>query len=243
MLPLAIDKDSLVPIYSQLQLGIKALIEAGSLQPGDGLPSENALSRQFSVSPMTIRQAMSELVRDGYIVRERGRGTFVAARHMEHPLDQLVSFSEDMRARNLHPASRIILLEQTTAPLEVTLHIGLPADTPMTRLKRVRLAENIPVGIHDSYLYSVDVTEAELQQTQSLYEVLQKKNIVLREGEDTIKAVEATPDAAQLLKVKAGSPLLCTTRFSWDSQGRFVEYVVALYRAELYQYRIRLKRG
>ena len=84
--PIQIDKNSPIPIYFQLQRELVALIDSGVLQPGDMLPSENDFSRQFNISPMTVRQAMSELVQQGYIKRERGRGSFVAPRHLEHTL-------------------------------------------------------------------------------------------------------------------------------------------------------------
>lgn len=242
LLAVQVNKDSPVPLYFQLQTGITALIESGALKPGECLPSENDLARQFNISPMTVRQAMTELVSSGYVHRQRGRGTFVSARRMEHPLEQLVSFSEDMRARGLHPGSQILLFEQAALPGEVASRVQLPPDSRLTRIKRVRFANDKPVGIHDAYLNNVSITQAELEKNGSLYALLAEKGIQLGEGEDMIEAVAVTKEAAHLLCVKPGSPLLRTTRFSWDSRGQFVEYVVALYHADLYQYRIRLKR-
>lgn len=237
-----IRKDSPVPLYFQLQTGIVTLIESGVLSPGESLPSENVLARRYNISPMTVRQAMTELVNAGYIHRQRGRGTFVSTRRMEHPLEQLVSFSEDIRARGLNPGSQILLFEETAPPSEVAVHVQLPPDTLLTRVKRVRLANDEPVGIHDAYLHRVTLTAGELEQNPSLYALLAEKGIHLGEGEDMIEAVAATKEVAHLLRVKTGAPLLRTTRFSWDTRGQFVEYVVALYHANLYQYRTRLKR-
>lgn len=242
LLAIEIRKDSPIPLYFQLQTGIAALIESGVLRPGECLPSENVLARQYNISPMTVRQAMSELVSYGYVHRQRGRGTFVSTRRMEHPLDQLVSFSEDMRARGMSPSSQILLFEQIMPPGELAAHIQLPADTLLTRVKRLRFANGESVGIHDSYLHNVSLTANELKHNHSLYALLAEKGIQLGEGEDMIEAVAATKEAAHLLNVKPGAPLLRTTRFAWDSHGQFVEYVVALYHANLYQYRTRLKR-
>ncbi|MCC6616651.1 MAG: GntR family transcriptional regulator [Anaerolineae bacterium] len=241
-LVIPVDKSSPVPLYYQLQQGIIRLIEAGSLLPGDLLPSENELARRYSISPMTVRQAMAELVNAGYVRRERGRGTYVAKRQMQHRLDQLVGFSEDMTARDLQPGGKVLLLEQTPAPPEVVARVGLSPDTMMTRLKRVRYANEQPVGIHDSYLHQVTFTSAELERAGSLYRLLEQKSVVLNEGDDMIGAVAATREAADLLQVKPGAPLLRTIRFAWDARGQFVEYVTALYRADLYEYQIHLKR-
>lgn len=241
--PIQIDKNSPIPIYFQIQRELIALIDSGTLQPGDLLPSENELSRQFSISPMTVRQAMTELVQQGYIKRERGRGTFVAPRRLEHRLDRLVSFSEDMRSRDFVPGARVLLIEDVIAPPEVVAQTDIPADARMLRLKRLRLANDKPVGIHDAYLYRVELTERDLEETPSLYELLAKRDIVIAEGLDKIEAVAATREAAELLNIKPGAPLLQTTRLSWDARGVLVEYIVALYRADLYHYQIRLRRS
>ena len=241
--PIQIDKKSPIPIYFQIQRELIALFDSGVLQPGDMLPSENEFSRQFGISPMTVRQAMSELVQQGYIKRERGRGTFVAPRHLEHTLDRLVSFSEDMTARDLTPGARVLLIEDAIAPPEVVVQAGLPPSTIMLRLKRLRLANDKPVGIHDAYLHRIRLTESDLEETPSLYALLAQRDIVVAEGLDKIEAVAATREAADLLHVKAGAPLLQTTRRSWDTRGVLVEYIVALYRADLYHYQIRLRRS
>jgi GntR family transcriptional regulator len=242
LLPITIDKSSPVPIYVQLQRGLIGLIEAGSLKHGDVLPSETDLSKRYRISPMTVRQAMTELVKHGYVRRERGRGTFVAPRPLDHPLDKLVGFSEDMRAKDLQPSARILLLERCAVPDVVVMHGVLASGTPMLRLKRVRMANEQPVGIHDAYLANVDITRDDLAKTPSLYELLAQRGIVLGEGTDTIDATAANHEAADILHVKVGAPLLRTTRFAWDTRGQFIEYVVALYREDLYQYRIRLRR-
>lgn len=105
-LPILIQRDSPIPIYRQLSSAILKAIQEGQLQPNQQLPSENEFSRQYGIVPMTVRQAMNELVRGGYIYRVRGRGTYVAPRFLEHSLERMLSFSEDMRARNLLPGSK-----------------------------------------------------------------------------------------------------------------------------------------
>lgn len=242
-LPLYVDKDSPVPIYVQIYQGVMALIAAGSLQPGDVIPSETDFSRHFSISPMTVRQAMTELVNQGYICRERGRGSFVAPRQLDHPLDRMVGFSEDMHSRHFLPGSKLLLLETVPAPLEISQAGNLPEATPLLRLKRVRYANHEPVGIHDAYLHNIHIVENDLQRTPSLYMLLAQRGVVLAQAVDTIDAVSATEETAELLHVSRGAPLLQTTRISWDAEGRFIEYVVAQYRADLYHYRIRVRRS
>jgi GntR family transcriptional regulator len=239
---LEIDKNSPVPIYFQIRQGIEKLIESGDLKPGEFLPSENALSRAFGISPMTVRQAMSELVNAGYVRRERGRGTIVLQRRMQHSLENLISFTEDMQSRNIRPGSRLLVFDQVRAPYAVVTCVGLPPESVMTRIKRLRLADDVPVGIHDSFVHGVPITRADLERTGSLYHLFDEQNIHLSDGEETIEAAAATDEEALLLNIGSGSPLLKTSRFSWDASGAFVEYVVALYHADLYRYTLRLRR-
>lgn len=237
------DKTSPVPIYFQLKQGLEQLIESGRLTVGEPLPSENELSRAFHISPMTVRRAMSELVNAGYVYRERGRGTFVAPQRMQHQLENLTSFTEDMRNRNLHPSSRILLFESVPPPEAVAARVALPAEAKMTRIKRLRFSNETPVGVHDSYLNVAGIDRDELEAVGSLYSLLESKGIIMDEGDEAIEAVAASAEVAGLLNVPAGAPLLQTTRFSWDRDGHLIEYVVALYHADLYRYTLRLKRS
>lgn len=239
---LRIDRNSPIPIYHQLEQALLEMIEAGEFASGQSLPSETELSRKLSISPMTVRQSMSELVKRGVIRREKGRGTFVMYRHMEHKLDHPVGFSEDIKNRQMKPGSRTLLFETTPVP-EVVVERGLlSAHGQIIRIKRVRLIDDAPVGIHDSYVNDTAITQSEIDAIGSLYALLESRGLVIFESEDTIDAVAATKESSALLHVPVGAPLMRTTRFAWDAQGHFVEYVVALYRADLYQYRIRLKR-
>lgn len=241
-LPIEMDKKSPVPIYFQIKQSIEKLIESGELAPGQALPSENELSRLLHISPMTVRRAMSELVNEGYIHRERGRGTFVSTRRLQHQLEHLSSFTEDMKARGMKPSSQILLLERVAAPPTLRERFDLPPDAWMTRIKRLRLADQMPVGLHCSYLNGIELSAEELERSESLYTLLEAKGIVLAEGEESIEAVAADVETSRLLGVPEGAPLLQATRTSWDQSGTVVEYVVAQYHADLYRYTIRLKR-
>lgn len=210
--------------------------------PGDILPSENEFSRFYQISPMTVRQAMSELVNEGYIHRERGRGTFVSTRRMSHQLERLMSFSEDMKTRNVVPGSKILRFEETKPPEMLIEQDKLQSDDCMLRIQRLRLADGQPVGLHDSYLRDVSFSRKELEASESLYTLMAAKGIQLHEGVKTIEAVAAPADIAELLDVEVGSPLLQTTQISWDQSGELVEYVVAHYHPDLYQYTIQLRR-
>jgi GntR family transcriptional regulator len=186
---------------------------------------------------------MNGLVTQGLIRRQRGVGSFVLPRRMDHPLERMVGFSEDMHARGLQPNSLILRVERASPPKEVVEHVPLEADATMLRVRRVRLTNDQPVGVHDAYLLGVDFTRAELERAGSLYALLAENGIQLTDCEETIDAISANKELSGLLGVSVGAPLLRAMRYTWGEDGQFVEYVVALYRADLYQYRIRLTRN
>jgi Transcriptional regulators len=143
-----------LPLHAQIVEAFRKAIREGHLKAGDRLPSEPELVAWLGVSRATIRQAMAELIAEGLIYRYQGRGTFVAPRKFEHPLQRLVSFSEDIRSRGMEPGSRILFLGQIPADAEVAAHLRIPPGKTVLRIYRLRLANDQPVGLHDSICLS-----------------------------------------------------------------------------------------
>jgi len=242
-LPIKIDKSIPVPIYHQLQEGIKQLILEGELSPHERISSENEFAKQFDISPMTVRQALNGLALNGYVYRMRGLGTYIAPPHMEHSLDKLVSFSEDMRAHGLKPSSRIILFQMEPAPEQVAERLKISPGDEVLRIKRLRFADQRPVSVHDAYLLSnLPVTRVELEEVGSLYQVLESKNIHISGGLDEIESIPSDQELSGLLEVEVGSPLVLLTRLTEGLSGNPIELVIAAYRADFYRYSIRLRR-
>lgn len=237
-----IDKSSPIPIYRQIEDVLREQITSGLLRPYDLIPSENELSKILGVSPMTVRQAMAQLVKDGFAYRERGRGTFVSSPHLDHPLTRMIGFSEDMQARGLKPGSQILQFEDLAAPVDVADFLQVPAGKTVLYIKRTRLLDGHPVGIHETYLRGIHITRPELEQTGSLYQLLQSKGILFEGGQDVIEAVSADKEMSELLSVAPREPLLQVTRVAYAPGGVPIELVRAVYRSDFYRYRISLKR-
>jgi GntR family transcriptional regulator len=242
-LPIKIDKSIPVPIYHQIQEEIKQLIKTGEVSPHDRIPSENELAKQFDISPMTARQALTGLAINGYVYRMRGLGTYIAPPHMEHSLDKLVSFSEDMRARGIDPSSHIILFQMKPASEKIAERLKISPGDEVLRIKRLRFADQRPVCVHDAYLLrNLPVTRAELEEVGSLYQVLESKNIHISGGLDEIESISSDQELSELLGVDVGSPMVQLTRLTEGLSGDPIELVIAAYRADFYRYTIRLKR-
>lgn len=237
-----IAKDSSIPIYKQLQNQLEQLIANGTWRLKEPLPSETALAHKLGISVMTVRQAMAQLVHKGLIYREKGRGTFITPKPLDHHLNRLEGFSEDMHARELIPTSRVLIFETVPAPSAVQTRLKLSANAQVIHLKRLRIADGRPVALHDAYLRSLNLTREELDEFGSLYLLLEQKGIALVEGEETLEAVAADSEVASLLNVPRGAPLLKATRLTWDAAHIPIETVTALVRADFYRYTVQLKR-
>jgi GntR family transcriptional regulator len=110
------------------------------------------------------------------------------------------------------------------------------------RIKRLRLTDDRPVGIHDSYLRGVHLSRDTLEAFNSLYSLLENQGLSLVEQEETLEAVSADPEASRLLQVSPGAPLLQVSSTAYLESGQPLEFVKAIYRTDYYRYAVRLKR-
>jgi GntR family transcriptional regulator len=145
----ALDKNGFIPLYYQIKRALMERIHSGELKEGDALSYEEELARVYRVSRMTARQALYGLKTGGYAFSQRGRGTFVKRPKMEKNIMHLLGFTEDMKQRGMVPSSRV--LEQTV--IKATEHLAKnlkvsPGDS-VIRLRRLRLADDIPMAIED----------------------------------------------------------------------------------------------
>jgi GntR family transcriptional regulator len=240
-----VDPNSAIPKYFQLVNILRHKIEDGEWAAHEAIPSERALEKIFYISRITIREAISILIRQGYLYREHGKGTFVSPQKLQKPIQKLTSFSEDMINRGMTPGQIILSLEIARPPERISHILELTADQKVQCLRRIRLANNKPMGLETSYLTLPDreiVTRNELEETGSLYNILKTRfNIIPTEADEKIEATLASDDEARMLETAPGSPLLLTSRVMWSQNRRPVEFVKILYRGDRYSYTARLK--
>lgn len=214
-----------------------------ALRPGDALPGERQLEEQFGVSRITVRRAISDLVREGVLVRLKGKGTFVSHGRIRSDL-HLASFNEDMRAAGFVPSTQVVTAAPAAAPGPAAEHLGLGAGEPAHLLRRLRLANGVPVSVDESWIHPYlvpDLLAREL--TGSLYGILSAAGYPVRQVEQTVEAGAAAEDVAELLEVVPGSPVLVFHRRSFSGgagQDAPIEYCVSTYRSDRYQLSMRL---
>ncbi len=231
---------SAIPAYQRIQSTIQKRIDAGQLRPGDPVSSERDLAKIHSVSLMTARHALASLERDGAVERRRGVGTFVATPKIH--FNKLMSYTEQMAARSLVAASKILFAKFINNEPDVAARLSLPATGQMIRIERLRHASDEPFALETCYLSAVefpDLLSAPLQR-DSLFGILERNyDVKLGYADEEIDATPADPRAAELLKVPRREPLLRIRQIIYSTKGKVIMYVLGIYRSDRHNLVIR----
>lgn len=244
---IVLDRSIPVPLYYQLKRQMLELIEQSVLHPGDMLPTENELCEMLQVSRPTIRQAFRDLCEEGYLIRYKAKGTFVANPKVKDQfLSKLDSFNREMIAKGKEPKTTVMSLEKLAGTLELNEKLKLPYDAPLIRLSRLRFADNVETVYVDTYLsydrfsdlMDVDFT------VHSLYQVLEDiYHVRVSRAQREIEAVNARKSEAALLNVAPNKALCLVRSISYTSDSdQPVEYSVARYRGDMTKFTVEIYR-
>jgi GntR family transcriptional regulator len=238
-------KDAPLPLYVQLKDVILRAIEAGQWNPGEKIPSEDVLADRFSVSKITVRQALRDLSDLGYVRREQGRGTFVQHPKLSQGPRDLTSFSEEMRRHGWKASSRSLSQGIVPAPEEVAMKLKVPSGDSVFRLRRLRLADREPMGIQTAWVpakLAPGIERISFQRV-SLYEALHTKfGIWPAHAHERHSAIVLNRADAVLLGVPSRSPAIASERVTFLDDGTPLEYVQSLMRGDRYSIMLDLVR-
>lgn len=231
-----------LPLYHQLYLLVKRKIEAGDLRQGSLLPAEKEIAAYFGVSRITVKRALDELEAEGYLARQRGRGTHVSYKYEPRVLQApLNSMLESLAMMGRETQIRMIELNRVLAPAPVAEALRLASEQTVDRVIRVRSSDGVPFAHYVSWTVPIGpglTTEA--LKGSSRLDVLRKLGVHLREVDQTITAIAADSTLAQRLVIRPGDPLLQVTRISYDQRKRPIDYLIAAYRPDRFQYQMKL---
>jgi len=196
------------------------------------------------VSRMTVRRALSELVHEGFLVREQGRGSFVVKPRVQDQLRRLTSFTEDMQLRGLPTESRILDF-RVVQDGEVARKMEIPEDEELVQLRRLRLVEGEAIAIQNAFIrhrFCPGIVERGLIEG-SLYRTLEEGyGLRLGRALQTVEAKPADEYEAKLLGLGIGQPVLVLERMTYLVDGAPIEYVRSAYRGDRYRFMVELAR-
>jgi GntR family transcriptional regulator len=233
-----LDKTSFTPMYFQIQTQLLRLIKEGQLRPGDALPSEEELSRACGVSRMTARHALQSLKSQGFASRHKGQGTFVSQPKVEKDITHLCGFTAEMKALGLEPSSRILNAQTVPAPAEVASRLRIEVGAPVFQLRRLRLADGLPVAVEEVWLSQQQLPGINRLDfaSLSLYRTLRERyGIRVSRADEILEARSASRHEAELLEISRRASVLVISRTLWSIDGKPVETAHSVYRGDRYR--------
>lgn len=235
-----LDRSTPVPLYFQIAKALESAIEGGEIPPGALLGNEVDLARSLGLSRPTLRRAMEYLADQGYIVRRRGVGTRVVQPKVRRPLE-LTSLFEDLSRTERKPRTEVLSLEVIGAPAPVARALGIPEQTPVTHLVRLRWAGPLPIAVLTNHVPAalVELTEAALTES-GLYQLLRRAGAAPHSARQTIGARTATAREARQLDEPRGAALLTMERTAYDDHGAGIEFGTHIYAASRYSFELSL---
>ena len=238
-----VDKSSFTPLYFQIYTQLVGSIQSGRLHAGDPLPSEEKITRACGVSRMTARQSLQMLKNEGLAVRHRGQGSFVSQPRVEKDIAHLCGFTAEMRGLGMKASSRVLESNIVPASADAATRLVINIGAPIFVLRRLRLADSVPVAIEQASLprdrfpgiERIDFSR------RSLYQTLRERfAIQFSRADEVLEARSARKDEAALLKTQPRASLLVIARVLWSADGRPVEAAHSIYRGDRYRAILRI---
>ncbi|WLI87637.1 GntR family transcriptional regulator [Massilia sp. R2A-15] len=221
------------PLYQQIKALLTQSLQSGEWKPGELIPSEVELAARFKVSQGTVRKAIDELAAENLVMRRQGKGTFVSTHHEERAHFRFLKLVPDEGVPH-HPDNRILEVRRLRAPPEVAGLLDLKAGDAVIFIKRLMSFDGAPTILEELWLPGAifkGLTAERLDQYKGpMYGLFESEfGTRMIRATEKIRAVGAEPDAAALLGVGEGTPLLCAERVSFTYGDKAVELRRGLY--------------
>jgi GntR family transcriptional regulator len=236
-----IDKTSRIPLYLQL---MDILIRKMEEEIGENgqLPSEREICQQYDLSRTTVRQAINELEKDGYIYKIHGKGTFVSPKKVNQELVKFYSFTEEMKKLGKVPISKVLSFEVLEADRKISNKLLVAEGSKIYCFSRLRIADDTPMMLETSFVpYDLfpGITKEALEQT-ALYEIFRDRfQTEITMAEEFFMPVMTVDQEANLLKMPSSIPSLRIERLT-HGIDRVLEYTNTIARGDKFKYHVRL---
>lgn len=242
-----IDPKNKLPLYDQIQRNLRELIIDKQLNEGETMPSEWELANLYGVSRLTVRRAMDDLVRQNWLSRRQGVGTFITRPSVASISPAMLSFTEEMLAIGRIPSSQLIENRVVLVNVRIANFLHLQEGDPVIQITRLRYADGVPILLETAYLPQARFPKLETEQsltTEPLYAYLKEHyNISITGMDQTLKPVLLSTEQSHLLEVEPGSPAIASECVAFSSEGKPEEYSWSVASGEKSEFYFRFRRG
>lgn len=239
-----LDRNSKIPLYSQLMDILIYEIE-NSMKENEKMISEREICQKYDVSRTTVRQALLELEREGYIYKRHGKGTFVAPKKYNQNLQGFYSFTEEMKKLGKEPSSRVLKFEIFTVNNDIAKKMKLEKEDLVYKFTRLRLADGVPMMFETTFVpYNLfpGITKDDLNRN-ALYDIFRNRfSTIVDYAEEIFLPVLTNEEEAQKLLISVGSPSLKISRYAYNSTNQIIEYTISIARGDKFKYNVKLLR-
>lgn len=215
-----------IPMHIQLRDLIREKIEEGEFKYGELIPSEREFSAKYGLNRMTVRNAISALVSEGLLKKVHGKGTFVTKPKIGNDLYKLQGFGQMLLDKGIKPSTKLVYSGKRQAGYKYASIFGIKEEDYIYRIVRLRLGDNEPISLEDTYVPYDIIKDIELNdfQVHSLYELFEVNNIKLSTGYETLTIVKVRRSEAKLLNVIPGSSVFLLENTSLNTSKKVVEF-------------------
>ncbi|NLJ80685.1 MAG: GntR family transcriptional regulator [Firmicutes bacterium] len=231
-----LNRNSSVPIYHQLREKIRKHILVQELPAHTIMPSESQLMASVGASRATVRAALLDLEKEGWIYRVQGKGTYVAPPRISRRFRSMISFTEEIKGKGLEPSSTLLRAEQVSAPALVREKMELEPQAEVVVVERIRFADGRPIGLNLSHINAdlcPDIQNRADLSRGSLYDIINDLyEIRITKATRTLESRQCPEELRDVLEVSGGEPILLLTGVVYAESGRALDYCVEYYRED-----------
>lgn len=235
-----------VPLYTQIKEILRNRILDGTYKAHEQMPSESDLTRSFSVSRITVRQALGDLQKEGLIFKIHGKGTYVSQPKAFQNLGKLQGFGEAMATMGYETFSQVISFKIVPADKVVAMKLELNENEMVSEIRRVRYLNRAPISLDVTYLPK-SIGERLIKEDlahRDIFLILENDyGYLLGQAELQIEAMLADESLGRLIQLQEGSPVLRIERLTFTTDNKPLDFEYLYYRGDAFQYRLRVERG
>ena len=239
-----IDREDHQKLYLQLYGILRKKIENHEWTLGSQIPTEEELCNMFGVSRATVRNAVLELVRQGYLKRQQGKGTFIFKDVISEGLTMLTSFRELMLEEGLNISTNILARTVMMPVDDLDIKLDIPKDKHIIYIKRLRTVDNEPILLQETYIpYHICpfLLEEDIDHN-SLFDLIEKKyGIKITKVKNDIEISYLNADEARLIGLAVGSAAILLSQYFYSGET-LVMYTRSIKRTDRFKFLMELER-